>query len=96
MRLCCWAWGDPHYHTFDERNYDFQGTCSYTMAQTCGNDANLPEFNIETMNENRGSSLVSYLSFATIQVYGYNISGYRSEFGVIRLNIKKSSFRHTQ
>ncbi|KAG8438215.1 hypothetical protein GDO86_008777 [Hymenochirus boettgeri] len=55
----CWAWGDPHYHTFDERNYDFQGTCSYTMAQTCGNDANLPEFNIETMNENRGSSLVT-------------------------------------
>ncbi|OCT71128.1 IgGFc-binding protein [Xenopus laevis] len=82
----CWAWGDPHYHTFDSKNYDFQGTCSYTMAKTCGTDPDLPPFNIETTNENRGSSLVSYISNALIQVYGYNISSYRAEIGVVRVN----------
>ncbi|XP_056410372.1 IgGFc-binding protein-like [Hyla sarda] len=80
----CWAWGDPHYHTFDGKNYDFQGTCSYIMSKTC--DPDLPFFNIETMNENRGSSLVSYLKSINIQVYNYNITGIRSEFGVVRVN----------
>ncbi|XP_072282020.1 IgGFc-binding protein-like [Pyxicephalus adspersus] len=82
----CWAWGDPHYHTFDGKNYDFQGTCSYTMSKTCGSDADLPFFNIETVNENRGSSLVSYLKSVNIQVYDYIITGLRSEFGIIRIN----------
>ncbi|KAM5132243.1 IgGFc-binding protein-like [Mantella aurantiaca] len=82
----CWAWGDPHYHTFDGKNYDFQGTCAYTMSKTCGSDADLPAFNIETLNENRGSSLVSYLKSVNIQVYDYNITGVRSEFGIVRVN----------
>ncbi|XP_068097892.1 IgGFc-binding protein-like [Hyperolius riggenbachi] len=82
----CWAWGDPHYHTFDGKNYDFQGTCSYTMTKTCSSDPDLPFFNIETQNENRGSSLVSYLKSVNIQVYNYNITGVRSEIGVVRLN----------
>ncbi|XP_053307384.1 IgGFc-binding protein-like [Spea bombifrons] len=86
----CWAWGDPHYHTFDGKNYDFQGTCTYTMAKTCGPDLTLPPFNIETKNENRGSSLVSYVSFVNIQVYGYNITGVRSEHGVVRINNQKA------
>ncbi|XP_073511751.1 IgGFc-binding protein-like [Phyllobates terribilis] len=83
----CWAWGDPHYRTFDAKYYDFQGTCSYTMAKTCNFD--LPFFNIETQNENRGSSKVSYLKSATIQVYNYTIVGIRSEFGVVRVNNQK-------
>ncbi|KAM9299513.1 IgGFc-binding protein-like [Gastrophryne carolinensis] len=86
----CWSWGDPHYHTFDGKNYDFQGTCSYTMSKTCGADDDLPVFNIETTNENRGSSQVSYLKSVNIQVYGYNITGVRSEFGVVRLNNQKA------
>ncbi|XP_053546112.1 IgGFc-binding protein-like [Bombina bombina] len=86
----CWSWGDPHYHTFDGKNYDFQGTCRYTMAKMCSSDITLPDFNIETKNENRGSSLVSYLSSVSIQVYGYNISGFRSEYGVIRVNNQRS------
>ncbi|KAG9467686.1 hypothetical protein GDO78_014483 [Eleutherodactylus coqui] len=83
----CWAWGDPHYHTFDGKNYDFQGTCTYTMSKTC--NPNLPFFNIETVNENRGSSLISYVKSVNIQVYNYNITGVRSEFGIVRVNNQK-------
>ncbi|XP_043936384.1 IgGFc-binding protein-like [Protopterus annectens] len=84
--VVCWAKGDPHYKTFDGKNYDFMGTCTYTIAKTCGNDVTLPFFNVEAKNDNRGSTHVSYVSSVTIEVYDITISVVKGEYGKIRVN----------
>uniref|UniRef100_G1NMD3 VWFD domain-containing protein n=1 Tax=Meleagris gallopavo TaxID=9103 RepID=G1NMD3_MELGA len=67
----CWAWGDPHYRTFDRLDFDFEGTCTYTMAEFCGNDPRLVPFKVEGKNRIRSEvKSISYISLANIEVDG--------------------------
>jgi len=34
----CVISGDPHYHTYDLRYFDFQGDCEYTVSRPCRSD----------------------------------------------------------
>ncbi|XP_010128119.1 PREDICTED: IgGFc-binding protein-like, partial [Chlamydotis macqueenii] len=83
----CWGWGDPHYHTFDGLDFDFQGTCTYTMAESCGNDTRLVPFKVEGKNDIRGGvKSVSYVTLTNIKVYGQQVTVRQKEVGKVRVN----------
>uniref|UniRef100_A0A8C8TMN1 Mucin-2 n=1 Tax=Peromyscus maniculatus bairdii TaxID=230844 RepID=A0A8C8TMN1_PERMB len=69
----CRASGDPHYMTFDRRNYNFMGTCTYMLTTSCGQHPSLPDFKVIMENERRGSQSVSFVHSVQLEVYGVKL-----------------------
>ncbi|XP_035381615.1 kielin/chordin-like protein isoform X1 [Electrophorus electricus] len=58
----CIVFGDPHYRTFDGKMVNFQGACTYVLAQDCeGGD-----FSIHVTNNERGRKAVSWTEEVTV------------------------------
>uniref|UniRef100_A0A4W6EU93 VWFD domain-containing protein n=1 Tax=Lates calcarifer TaxID=8187 RepID=A0A4W6EU93_LATCA len=73
-KALCWAFGDPHYTSFDGLSYSFQGTCTYILVNTTGLDPSLPEVTVTTKNELRGNSEGSFVRSVTVEMMGHHIS----------------------
>nr|XP_009860325.2 IgGFc-binding protein-like [Ciona intestinalis] len=63
----CRATGDPHYRSFDNKKFDFQGSCTYTMVKT----VSMPptrSFAIRTQHEFRPPNKIgTYVKFVYIE-----------------------------
>ncbi|KAE8594561.1 hypothetical protein XENTR_v10019693 [Xenopus tropicalis] len=72
--------------TFDGLNYDFQGTCAYTLAQANPSDARLVPFSITVENEFLDQSKLVVQKSVTLSIYGYDITIVRGEKYTVLMN----------
>ncbi|KAL6462267.1 hypothetical protein MHYP_G00286890 [Metynnis hypsauchen] len=79
----CWAVGDPHYRAFDGKQFDFQGTCTYTMSTTTNTE--LVPFIILAKNNHRGRNKVAYVRTVSVNVYNQTVVT-RQQRGVVEVN----------
>uniref|UniRef100_A0A8C1LK91 Alpha-tectorin-like n=1 Tax=Cyprinus carpio TaxID=7962 RepID=A0A8C1LK91_CYPCA len=84
QRQTCTISGDPHYYTFDNQIFHFQGTCTYVLSEACGNG--LPYYRIEGKNEHRGSTHVSWTRMVRVFVYDEEIELVRDHYYEAKVN----------
>lgn len=68
----CRASGDPHYTSFDNKRFDFQGKCEYIFAEDC---SSAKSFTVWTKNVacGRPSRRVSCVSYVRVIIGRFEI-----------------------
>ncbi|KAF6732039.1 IgGFc-binding protein [Oryzias melastigma] len=84
QRRTCTVSGDPHYYTFDNKVFHFQGTCTYVLSEQCQNE--LPYFRVEAKNEHLGSTRVSWTGLVKVFVYNETIELVKRTTGKAKVN----------
>ncbi|XP_028332624.1 alpha-tectorin isoform X2 [Gouania willdenowi] len=84
QRGTCVISGDPHYYTFDNSVFHFQGTCTYVLSEQC--DDRLPYYRVEGKNEHRGSARVSWTKLVKVFVEDQTIELVKGHHGRAKVN----------
>jgi hypothetical protein len=70
----CSVSGDPHYRTFDQVKYSYQGICKLNLASPCKQEVDPPYFQIFTKNVNLYNvTTVSYPYYVLIDYKGRTV-----------------------
>lgn len=76
----CVATGDRNYISFDGMAFNFSGTCSYALAETCSGDDVKP-FAVKIEKEARQKRKVSGIQELSVEVYGLTLTLTRGKRG---------------
>ncbi|KAK1895713.1 Alpha-tectorin, partial [Dissostichus eleginoides] len=69
----CIAKVDPHYTTFDGRNFDVYGNCTYLLTSLCPTWGDMEAFSVEIQNQIKDATNIVSFRHLKMVVAGYSI-----------------------